>query len=94
MACFRSSLHTLAGMTRDLSDLMSRLNRSCFADSYGGRHFTTVFLAEYSTATGSIAYINAGHNPPLLRRHRATRNRRLALWHVSDATYEMRVADE
>ena len=67
MASFRSSLHTLAGTTRDLSDLMSRLNRSCFADSYGGRHYTTVFLAEYSTATGSIAYINGGHNPPLLR---------------------------
>jgi serine phosphatase RsbU (regulator of sigma subunit) len=67
MACFRSCLHTLAGTNRGLSDLMSRLNRSCFADSYGGRHFTTAFLAEYSTATGSIAYINAGHNPPLLR---------------------------
>jgi sigma-B regulation protein RsbU (phosphoserine phosphatase) len=68
MACLRSCLHTLAFTTRDVSDLMTRLNESCFADSYGGRHFTTVFLAEYTAATGCIAYINAGHNPPLLRR--------------------------
>jgi len=68
MAGFRSCLHTLAGISRDLSDLMARLNRSCYADSYGGRHFTTVFLAEYAAASGSIVYINAGHNPPLLKR--------------------------
>ena len=67
MAGFRSSLHALAGTTRDLSELMTRLNRSSFADSYGGRHFTTVFLAEYDAGSHSIAYINAGHNPPLLR---------------------------
>lgn len=67
MACFRTCLHTLADTTPDLGDLMARLNRSCCEDSRGGRHFITAFLAEYTPATRSIAYINAGHNPPFLR---------------------------
>lgn len=68
MACFRSCLHTLAGSTRDLGDLVARLHCFCLADSGDGRHFTTAFLAQYHPLAGSLAYINAGHNPPLLRR--------------------------
>lgn len=67
MACFRSCLHTLAGTTCDLADLALRLNRPCFADSFGGRHFTTAFFAQYWSCSHSISYINAGHNPALLR---------------------------
>ncbi|MHB8504015.1 MAG: PP2C family protein-serine/threonine phosphatase, partial [Candidatus Acidiferrales bacterium] len=33
-----------------------------------GRRFTTAVLAEYDPATRHLAYVNAGHNPPILRR--------------------------
>jgi serine phosphatase RsbU (regulator of sigma subunit) len=68
MACFRSCLHTLTDTARELPDLIARLHSFCCANSYGGRRFTTAFLAQYDAATGSILYVNAGHNPPLLRR--------------------------
>jgi len=68
MAGFRSCLHTLAGATRELPVLVTRLHSFCCADSGDGRRFTTAFLAQYDAATGAIVYVNAGHNPPLLRR--------------------------
>jgi sigma-B regulation protein RsbU (phosphoserine phosphatase) len=67
-ACFRSSLRTLTDTTQDLRDLVDRLSRFCCSDSNGGRHFTSAFLAKYDDATRSLCYVNAGHNPPLLRR--------------------------
>ena len=68
MACFRSCLHTLADTTRDLRVLVDRLHRFCCADSNLGRRFTSAFLASYDDTTRSLCYVNAGHNPPLLRR--------------------------
>jgi phosphoserine phosphatase RsbU/P len=68
MACFRTCLRTLANTIYDLADLIAPLHRSCCADSNGGQRFTTAFLAQYDTATRSLFYVNAGHNPPLLRR--------------------------
>ncbi len=68
MACFRSCLRTLASTARELSEIVGPLHRSCCADSHDGRNFTTAFVAQYASATGSLSYVNAGHNPPLLRR--------------------------
>ena len=66
-ACFRSCLHTLADTTADLRDLARRLHDSCCGESGGGRHFTTAVLAKYDSPARSLEYVNAGHNPPLLR---------------------------
>ena len=71
MACFRACLHTLT-VTADLSSLVAPLNRFCVADSLGGRHYTTAFLAQYCPGRGFLPYVNAGHNPPLLRRTSGT----------------------
>ena len=68
MATFQSSLHTLLQEALPLSDLIDRLNRYCCAHSLEGHRFTTTVLAELDCATGVLSYVNAGHNPPVLRR--------------------------
>ena len=47
---------------------MVRLNRYASAHSLDGRRFTTAVFGEYDPATRHLAYVNAGHNPPILRR--------------------------
>lgn len=68
MATFQASLQALAALPGSLVELVGRLNRYACAHSLGGLRFTTAFLAEYDGASGTIGYINAGHNAPCLRR--------------------------
>jgi phosphoserine phosphatase RsbU/P len=68
MATFQASLRTIAGDGAALADLVARLNRYSSAHSLDGLRFTTAVLAEYDPATRGLNYVNAGHNPPVLRR--------------------------
>ena len=68
MATLQASLKTLAGLPSSLLDLVGRLNQYACAQNVGGRRFTTAFLAELEPTTGSLSYVNAGHNWPVLRR--------------------------
>jgi len=68
MATLQASLRTIAGEGSPLGELVVRLNRYASAHSLDGRRFTTAVLAEYEPATRRLLYVNAGHNPPLLRR--------------------------
>jgi sigma-B regulation protein RsbU (phosphoserine phosphatase) len=68
MATFQSSLHTLLQEPLALPRLIERLNRYCCDHSMEGSRFTTAVLAELDVASGAFAYVNAGHNPPALRR--------------------------
>jgi serine phosphatase RsbU (regulator of sigma subunit) len=68
MATLQASLRTIAGEGTPLAELVVRLNRYASAHSLDGRRFTTAVLAEYEPATRRLAYVNAGHNPPVLRR--------------------------
>jgi len=68
MATFQASLQALAAAPSLLVELVDGLNRYSCAHSLGGRRFTTAFFAEFDPATKSLAYINAGHNSPILRR--------------------------
>src|SRR6202030_2298730 len=68
MATLQASLRTIAGEGASLADLVMRLNRYASAHSLDGRRFTTAVLAEYEPATRRLLYVNAGHNPPILRR--------------------------
>jgi phosphoserine phosphatase RsbU/P len=72
MATLQASLRTIAGEGASLGDLVVRLNRYASAHSLDGRRFTTAVLAEYEPATRRLAYVNAGHNPPVLRRASGT----------------------
>jgi phosphoserine phosphatase RsbU/P len=68
MATLQASLRTIAGEGASLADIVVRLNRYASAHSLDGRRFTTAVLSEYDPATRRLVYVNAGHNPPILRR--------------------------
>ncbi len=68
MATLQASLRTIAGEGAPLGDLVLRLNHYASAHSLDGRRFTTAVLAEYDPLTRRLVYVNAGHNPPILRR--------------------------
>jgi serine phosphatase RsbU (regulator of sigma subunit) len=67
MALLLAVLRTLVEEDLPPTELMRRLNVQICRHSPGSR-FITLFLAVYSPATGGLVYVNAGQNPPLLRR--------------------------
>ncbi|HUK23987.1 MAG TPA: PP2C family protein-serine/threonine phosphatase [Terriglobales bacterium] len=68
MATLQASLRTLSSTGCSLSELLAGMNRYACSNSQGGLRFTTAFLAEFDPAARRLAYINAGHNAPALRR--------------------------
>ncbi len=67
MALAVAMLRVLVDEGLEPADLAARLNIQVSRHAPGSR-FITMFLGQYDPATGAIAYVNAGHNPPLLRR--------------------------
>lgn len=68
MASLQASLRGQASFgTRDLSELMERVNKLICASSSPNR-YATFFYAEYAPARRRLAYVNAGHNAPMLLR--------------------------
>jgi len=68
MATFQASLRTLSTSGVTLAELVVGVNRYACSNSQGGVRFTTALFAELDPATGDVAYINAGHNVPILRK--------------------------
>ena len=68
MATFQASLKTLAATASSLTELVGRMNNYACGNSQNGRRFTTTFIAEYDPGSRALNYVNAGHNPPILRR--------------------------
>lgn len=68
MATFQASLRTLSTSGVPLAELVAGVNRYACSTSQGGVRFTTAFLAELDPVTGDVAYVNAGHNVPILRK--------------------------
>jgi phosphoserine phosphatase RsbU/P len=75
MATLQASLRTIASEGLPLSELAIRLNHYACAHSLGGQRFTTAVLAEYDPATRRLAYVNAGHNSPVIRRANSSTER-------------------
>ena len=68
MATIQASLRSLAASPLALADVVAGLNRYACGNSLAGARFTTAFLAEWDGATNMLTYINAGHNPPIVKR--------------------------
>jgi serine phosphatase RsbU (regulator of sigma subunit) len=68
MATFQASLRTLSVTHSSLPELVTSINQYACTNSQGGLRFTTAFLSELDPSTGTLTYINAGHNAPMLCR--------------------------
>ena len=68
MATFQASLRVLADSRMPLRELVSNMNQWSWDRSLHGRHFTMAFLADLDPETGSLDYVSAGHQPPVIRR--------------------------
>jgi serine phosphatase RsbU (regulator of sigma subunit)/pSer/pThr/pTyr-binding forkhead associated (FHA) protein len=67
MSSLQARVQVLCEESRDMAELMTRINRSVAASCPGNR-FITFFMCLYNPATGELDYSNAGHNPPYLLR--------------------------
>lgn len=67
MALLLAVLRTLVDERLEPLALVCRLNVQIARHSPASR-FITIFYAVYDPATGRLSYVNAGQNPPLLRR--------------------------
>jgi sigma-B regulation protein RsbU (phosphoserine phosphatase) len=67
MALLLAVLRTLVDEELDAPALVERLNVQICRHSPSSR-FITLFYAVYSPSTGAMTYVNAGQNPPLIRR--------------------------
>lgn len=65
MSNFQANLRAQFNETVPLRTLVKQLNDKVFTTTKGDS-FITLFLAKYNVEDGRLAYINAGHNPPLL----------------------------
>ena len=67
MALLLAVLRTLVDEKLDASALVDRLNKQICRHAPASR-FITLFYSVYNPSTGSLTYVNAGQNPPLIRR--------------------------
>jgi serine phosphatase RsbU (regulator of sigma subunit) len=67
MALLLAMMRTLVDEGLEGANLVARLNAQIVKHAPGSR-FITLFLATLNPVTGEMRYVNAGQNPPLLRR--------------------------
>ena len=74
MALLLAVLRTLVDENEDAPTLMARLNVQICRHTPATR-FITLFYGVYDPASGRLTYVNAGQNPPLIRRRDGTYER-------------------
>jgi sigma-B regulation protein RsbU (phosphoserine phosphatase) len=67
MALLLAMLRTLVDEGLEPNELVTRLNVQVMKHAPGTR-FITLFLGVFTPASGHLTYVNAGQNPPMLRR--------------------------
>jgi serine phosphatase RsbU (regulator of sigma subunit) len=91
MALLLAMMRTLVDEGLEGAGLAARLNAQIVKHAPGSR-FITLFLATLNPATGEMRYVNAGQNPPLLRRaagnYERLREGGMALGMFQEAAYK------
>lgn len=67
MSNFQASVRTIFQFSDNLAWIIENLNQMIMRQTTADR-FITVFAAIYDSSSGTIDYVNAGHNPPFILR--------------------------
>ena len=65
MSSLHAAVHAQSGSHDSLVDTISAVNKY-LADNIPANRFVTLFYAELDPESGTLAFLNAGHNPPLI----------------------------
>ena len=65
MSSLHAAVHAQAGSHDTLVETISAVNRY-LADNIPPNRFVTLFYAELDPPSGTLSFLNAGHNPPLI----------------------------
>ncbi len=65
MSSLHAAVHAQVASQRSIVDTILEVNRY-LAENIPANRFVTLFYAQLNQLTGSLAFINAGHNPPLI----------------------------
>lgn len=65
MSSLHAAVHAQVASCRPITESIGAVNRY-LADNTPANRFVTLFYAELDPVTGSLSFINAGHNPPLI----------------------------
>jgi sigma-B regulation protein RsbU (phosphoserine phosphatase) len=65
MSSLHAAVHAQAASHSSLVETISAVN-NYLAENIPSNRFVTLFYAELNPVTGSLAFINAGHNPPVI----------------------------
>ncbi|MEP6707974.1 MAG: SpoIIE family protein phosphatase [Pyrinomonadaceae bacterium] len=65
MSCLHAAVHAQAESHNTLVQTIGSVNRY-LAENIPANRFITLFYAELEPKTGALAFLNAGHNPPLI----------------------------
>lgn len=65
MSSLHAAIHAQAAAKSTLAETVDSVNQY-LAENTPSNRFVTLFLAELDPVTGSLQFINAGHNPPLI----------------------------
>jgi sigma-B regulation protein RsbU (phosphoserine phosphatase) len=66
MSNFQANLRALVSLNPTLENLVHQLNEKVFQTAKGEK-FITLFIAKYNTVSRELVYVNAAHNPPILK---------------------------
>ncbi len=69
MSSLQMAIRTMAPETDSPGEILERINRF-YIHNINFTTFVTVFLARFDPASLTMTYVNAGHNPPAIRRRR------------------------